>query len=152
MMGSTRRGRRRTSRLHRSALFVCLAPVTTFVLLYVGVCLGYEMPRSTIGSGVKNFEGEERKIAHHFRGYTAGLVMGHTSEAYLQTGARVVEIDRCPSAPPFRSQSLKYAVGGTRFSGTIRLHTFFGVPYGRVVNDCRDEYSVYRFFTKSRGL
>ncbi len=95
---------------------------------------------------MKNFEGEEKKIARYFHGRGYGLWFWDTSGAYIQTGFRVVRVEKCPGAPPFDPQSVKYYIGGTKFSGEIRLHTWFGVPYGKVVSNCQGEHRVDYFF------
>ena len=123
-------------------------PPALYALYYFGLTL----PRDSLGSGVQNFEGEDKKIARSFRSYAEGLWFRDIGEVYTQTGVRVVKIEKCPGAPTHDPQSLKYAVGGTEFSGEIRLHTLFGLPYGKVVHDCENRSRAHRLFSGSEGL
>ena len=92
------------------------------------------VPESLIDSGVNDFKGEERKIAKAFYSYEMWRKFGEGPEVYMVTGARVTEVPRCPDAPPYDPQSL-YPYG-TEISGTIQVHTIFGLPYRKIKATC----------------
>jgi hypothetical protein len=117
-------------RLLRTALIGCLASVVGAVALVVGM----RVPSSLIQPGTESFTGEGRKIAGAFYSYEMWRKFGEGPEAYAVTGARVTEVHRCPGAPPYDSRStLTY---GTEISGTIRVHTVFGIPYRKIEAKC----------------
>jgi hypothetical protein len=92
------------------------------------------VPSFLIEPGIESFEGEEGKIAAAFYSYEMWRKFGEGPEAYMVTGARVTEVDRCPGAPPYDPRStLAY---GTEISGTIRVHTIFGIPYRKIEAKC----------------
>ena len=60
--------------------------------------------------------------------------LGEGPEAYMVTGARVTRVQKCPGAPPYDARST--LIDGTEISGTIRVHTIFGIPYRKIEAKC----------------
>ncbi len=117
-------------RLLRSALIGCLASIVGAVVLVVGMWV----PGSLIESGTESFRGEERKIADAFYSYGMWRKFSEGPEASMLTGARVTRVQKCPGAPPYDPQST--LIYGTEISGTIWVHTIFGIPYRKIEAKC----------------
>lgn len=98
------------------------------------VVLGMRVPSPLIEPGTERFGGEEGKIAEAFYSYEMWRKFEEGPGAYVVTGARVIEVQRCPGAPSYDPRSL-YPYG-TETSGTIRVHTIFGLPYREVRTTC----------------
>ena len=114
----------------RSARVGCLVCIVGVVVAGVGM----RVPALLIEPGTDNFEGEERRLVVAFYSYEVWRKFGEGPGAYMVTGARVTEVSRCPGAPPYDPRST-YPYG-TEISGTIRVHTIFGLPYRSIGATC----------------
>jgi hypothetical protein len=116
--------------LLRSALIGCLASIAGAIVLVVGM----RVPSAFIEPGTEGFRGEGREMADAFYSFEMWRKFSEGPEAYMVTGAYVTRVRKCPGAPPYDPQStLMY---GTEISGTIRVHTIFGIPYRKIEAKC----------------
>lgn len=115
-------------------LRTAITSVAVVAFACVAFYLGMIVPKSLVESGVNDFEGEKRKIARTFYSYEMWRKYGEGPEAYILTGARVTEIERCLGSSPYNPRStLPY---GAEITGTIWAHTVFGLPYRKIEATC----------------
>ena len=126
----------------------CLVIVAVLLALFIA---GAVLPTGLIGSGVRDFKGDERRMAQRAFFYmttyygASFLNYGEYVGPALVLGWRVKGVEECPPLPrgeePREDSYRAYAGGSAR----IGAYTLFGIPRGEVEVTCggRREWESY---------
>lgn len=104
--------------------------------------LGILLPRIISGSGVRGYHGEEEIFARFAMKQTE-LAIGGSLEPLLIPGAYVTDIKQISSEitpcayEPFLVEH--------KYEATVRLVSWFGIPYGEIKIDCEGDSLIERF-------
>ena len=106
------------------------------------VLLGVFLPRIISGSGVRGYYGEEEVFARFAMKQTE-LALGGSLEPLLIPGMYVASIKQL--SPERVSCAYEPFLVEHKYEATVRLVSWFGIPYGKIEIDCEGASSVERF-------
>ncbi|OGC51592.1 hypothetical protein A2982_01270 [candidate division WWE3 bacterium RIFCSPLOWO2_01_FULL_39_13] len=118
------------------------------ILLVTFIVLGYILPPKLISDGAEQFNNEEWKFAKYALN-ESGLMLGGSLEPLFITAYKVTTVKKISNEPrkcglwPSGEEDA-YIYGD--YQATVRLYSYYGIPYGELAIKCQGEGSMKRFY------